>query len=849
MKSWWSGTAGIRGKLILIFVVIKVVPLLLLAWVAWSAAQALSVSISGRATAMAEGMLGSIRQVGEQVTGDAIAALDDRSREAIERLTTDTAQAVATFLYDRDADILQAAQIDASEAAYASFLRHRQRAVHEHGAWQLAADGQRWQPVTPQQPDPAAVADARQALPDNARNFSARPPELLGQRVMRPLFAEMSFIDTQGQERVKLRNVDWMPAGMRDVSQSSNTFVRAEHYWPALKKLKPGEIYVSEVIGAYVGSKLIGIYTPEAAKKAGIPYEPEKSAYAGTENPAGQRYHGIVRWATPVVRNGVVAGYVTLALDHAHLRQFTDHVMPTAQRYTPIIDAIDGNYAFIWDHKSRAIVHPRDYFIVGYDPASGQPVTPWMDQQLYEEWQASGKSSPAFLRDVADFRDQSLKRKPAGALVKAGTVALDCRYLNFSPQCAGWHQLTERGGSGSFVIFFSGLWKLTTAATIPYYTGQYGGSSRGFGFVTIGANVDDFHKAATDSARQIGLTIGEKNRAFQQERDALVVTIEDNLHGTARALTISTLAMVVVVIAIAIWMAAFLTTRITAMIDGIERFRHGDLSHRLTVRSDDEMGRLAQAFNSMADSVQESLVRSDNARVKAEEANQIKTDFLANVSHELRTPLNGILGFADLLEMELTDEAQRDYASTIKRSGQHLMDIVNDLLDLAKVEAGRLELRTEGLDTRPFVQEVAGLHRAHAQSKGLALNLEVADEAPQSFVADALRLRQILNNLLNNAVKYTDSGHVTLRVGGNAEELVFAVEDSGRGIPPEMHELVFEKFRRAEATLTRRQDGTGLGLALARQLATLMGGRIELVSAPGEGSTFTLHLPVGKLPD
>ncbi|MEC5396853.1 sensor histidine kinase [Uliginosibacterium sp. H1] len=846
MKAWWGGTAGIRGKLILIFVVIKVVPLLLLAWVAWSAAQGLSVSISGRATTMAEGMLGSIRQVGEQVTGDAIAALDDRSREAIERLTTDTAQSVATFLYDRDADILQAAQIDASEAAYAGFLRHRQRALHEHGPWQLSADGMRWQAATPQQPDSTAVADARQALPDNARNFSARPPEYLGQRVMRPLFAEMSFIDTQGQERVKLRNVEWMPAGLRDVSQSANTFVRAEHYWPALKKLKPGEIYVSEVIGAYVGSKLIGMYTPEAAKKAGIPYEPTKSAYAGTENPLGQRYHGIVRWATPVVRNGVVAGYVTLALDHAHLRQFTDHVMPTAQRYTPIIDAIEGNYAFMWDHKSRAIVHPRDYFIVGYDPANGQPVTPWLDQQLYEEWQASGKASPAFLQEVPDFRDQSLKRKPAGALVKAGTVALDCRYLNFSPQCAGWHQLTERGGSGSFVIFFSGLWKLTTAATIPYYTGQYGDSARGFGFVTIGANVDDFHKAATDSARQIGLTISEKNRAFQGERAALMVAIEDNLHGTAKALTVSTLAMVVIVIAIAIWMAAFLTTRITDMIHGIERFRHGDLSHRLKVRSHDEMGRLAQAFNSMADSVQESLVRSDSARVKAEEANQIKTDFIANVSHELRTPLNGILGFADLLGMELTDEAQRDYASTIKRSGQHLMDIVNDLLDLAKVEAGRLELRPEGLDTRPFVLEVVGLHRAHAQSKGLALNFEVMDEAPVSFVADALRLRQILNNLLNNAVKYTDTGHVTLRVGGTPDELVFAVEDSGRGIAPEMHELVFEKFRRADPSLTRRQDGTGLGLALAKQLASLMGGRIELRSALGEGSTFTLHLPVTR---
>ena len=130
-----------------------------------------------------------------------------------------------------------------------------------------------------------------------------------------------------------------------------------------------------------------------------------------------------------------------------------------------------------------------------------------MDEELWAEWKASGKSWQAFSAGVPPFRDQSLKRKPSPESSTSGSVGLDCRYLNHSPQCHGWDALTEHGGSGSFVIFFSGLWKLTTAAAIPYYTGPYGASKRGFGYVTIGANVDDFHKAATESGKRIDALI------------------------------------------------------------------------------------------------------------------------------------------------------------------------------------------------------------------------------------------------------------------------------------------------------------------------------------------------------
>ncbi|MDD3354975.1 ATP-binding protein [Zoogloea sp.] len=843
LKHW---ARGIRGKLIAIFVVIKVVPLLLLAVLAWGMAQTLGETVSRQAGVLAESMLSAIRQVGDEATGDAIKALDDRAREDIERLTTDTARAVASFLYDRDADVLQAAQIEPGEAAYQAFLRYRLRTLHRHGPWQLSADRSRWEPAGPETWDESLAADPAQTLSDNAKAFSARPPEYLGSEEKRPLFVEMSFVDLRGRERVKVTTGTLTRKTLEDVSTPAGTFLRAETYWPALRRLKSGEIFVSEVIGAYVGSRVIGPYLPAAAVKAGVEFKPEDSAYAGTENPVGRPFRGIVRWATPVERGGRIVGYVTLALDHDHIRQFTDRITPTDARYTVINDAIVGNYAFMWDHKSRAISHPRDYFIPGFDPATGERVVPWMDQTLYEAWQASGRRWNEFSRGVLPFDGQSLKKKPAGALVKAGTVGLDCRYLNFSPQCAGWNQLTERGGSGSFVIFFSGLWKLTTAAAIPYYTGQYGATLRGFGFVTIGANVDDFHRAATDSAARIGQTIAEQDKSFQTQRQGLLDAIEKNLAQTAAALSISTLLMVVLVIIVAIWMAQFMTRRITRMIEGMGRFQAGELSHRLEVRSSDEMGQLARSFNAMADEVQESFKRSEDARTRAEEANKLKSVFLASMSHELRTPLNGILGYSELLQLELTDPAQQEFAATIHSSGQHLLDIVNDLLDLAKIEAGRMTVRLAPQDPARLVAELAGGHRAHAQSKGLELEVCVAAGLPSETELDAQRVRQILNNLLNNAIKFTDNGSVALGVGIEEGRLAFSVRDTGPGIPLEAQQIIFEKFRQLDQFLTREHGGTGLGLALARELAVLMKGELRLDSRPGEGSTFTLYLPFSQ---
>lgn len=832
---------GIRSKLIIIFVAIKVVPLVLLAGYAWQAAQGLGEGLSFRAVQLADAMRVTQQTTGKTANEDAVRALDARSREAIEALTTDIARQVADFLYDRDRDVTRAAAIEPSEKAYAEFLASHVRVLYEHGKFVPTPDGTGWMPENPFDAD----NPVRPPLADNARDFHTRSPENYGQRALRPLFLEMSFIDPNGIEKIKVQQGDLLPPGLRDISRRENTFAKAETYWPAVKALKAGEIHVSEVVGPHVGTHWIGPYTKARAEELKQEFLPHESGYAGLENPVGKRFRGIVRWATPVERDARIVGYVTLALDHVHLMAFVNGVRPTPERFAPIADPGSGNYAFIWDHKSRSIAHPRDYFIAGYDPDTGEPATPWMDNDLWSEWKASGKSWPAFQHDVPPFRDQSLKRKPAAESSQSGNVGLDCRYLNFSPQCHGWDALTEHGGSGSFVIFFSGLWKLTTAAAIPYYTGQYGASKRGFGYVTIGANVDDFHKAATESGKRIDALIAAVDAKLKDERESLLDSIKAHLGKTAFGLSVSTLIMIVLVIIIAIAMAGVLTGRITEMTRTIRRFQSGELGHRLEVRGEDEMADLARSFNLMADEVQLSFSLLEDSRREAEEANQMKSEFLANMSHELRTPLNGIMGFAELLEAELENAEQREYAQIIRKSGQHLEMLVSDVLDLAKVEAGRMRFDFETVDLPDLLREVQAGQRSFAMKKGLSFDL-IDENLPPQVHADGARLRQVLLNLTNNALKFTSSGGVMLRAftESGGQQVRIEVQDSGPGIRPEDQQIIFERFRQGENFLTRSHEGTGLGLALSRQLVKHMNGRIGVKSVLGKGATFFVILPV-----
>lgn len=255
----------------------------------------------------------------------------------------------------------------------------------------------------------------------------------------------------------------------------------------------------------------------------------------------------------------------------------------------------------------------------------------------------------------------------------------------------------------------------------------------------------------------------------------------------------------------------------------------------------------AQALENQRDELERAATNLEGKARELEQASQYKSDFLANMSHELRTPLNSLLILAKLLGDDPSGNLSADqikYARTIQSSGNDLLILINDILDLSKIEAGHVEIQAETLPLNRLVSDIRQLFRPLSQERDVPFEITVDDDCPRTIETDRLRVEQILKNLLANAFKFTEQGSVTLHISPvDNDRIAFAVTDTGIGISPEQQQSIFEAFQQADGTISRRYGGTGLGLSISRELARLLGGRIMLESQPGKGSTFTLIIP------
>jgi signal transduction histidine kinase/DNA-binding response OmpR family regulator len=345
-----------------------------------------------------------------------------------------------------------------------------------------------------------------------------------------------------------------------------------------------------------------------------------------------------------------------------------------------------------------------------------------------------------------------------------------------------------------------------------------------------------------------GKPLGWVKIGFSREKEQLLFA------RSARDIILTPLLCLAVVLAVQYLQLRRLLRPLVRLIGFTRRVAQGDLQQRAPLEAWSEVADLSAAFNDMVEQLDASRAELLRLVDQAQEGSRLKSEFVANMSHELRTPMNGIIGMTELALDTPLNSVQREYMEGVRESANSLLAVINDVLDFSKIEAGKLSLNSQPYELRDLLEQTARAVALRAHQKNLELALEIDSGVPDQVIGDGHRLRQVLLNLLGNAVKFTEKGEVLLKVtrtaaGTHELELHFVVEDTGIGVPSEKQQFIFEAFTQADGSTTRSSGGTGLGLAIASKLTELMNGRIWVESEVGKGSRFHFTILCEPVPE
>lgn len=340
--------------------------------------------------------------------------------------------------------------------------------------------------------------------------------------------------------------------------------------------------------------------------------------------------------------------------------------------------------------------------------------------------------------------------------------------------------------------------------------------------------IDLINDQMTLVEKQFSNVLGEGSRWLESTLMVILILAVLTVEGSGLLLTVS--------------FSRNLSKDLRDLIQVARKVEQGDFGVHIPVKSQDEVGQLAESLNAMA----RALKNNVGERRIAEQSSQLKSLFLANMSHEIRTPLAAIIGFSDLLkDEELSDAERKNYINIIQRTGENLTRIINDILDLSKVEAGHMEIKKSAFSLTEVLDDIHAMMVTKCEGRPIDIEFNRRGVVPDKIYTDPQRLRQILVNLLGNAIKFTEQGFVRMTYEVQENWLLFTVRDTGVGIPEDKQDLLFHHFSQVDSSSARRFEGTGLGLVLSKKLAELLGGDVFLKeSAPGKGSTFTVRVAV-----